>query len=528
MTLELIYFAVPRNPALEKRLAATGCAEPRSGDTRKAFLLALSEALAGCSVALTVGDAAALSDALSRGLNLPPTAVDWAALGVEGDPDALLPKGALPLLFDGKVNGFVLESGPQAILALDSEAAIPLFDAYLASYLEERAVTEPEELEEPEPPSPAAQPAEFEEPEEPEEPAEPEQQEESAPAEETAEPAASDDEPAPPEAEPEEERMPTDKPAYDVFAGMENAEIGRPVNEKPKKKKAARILVPILCVLLVLALAAGGGYWYLVLRDGGADAYYGALMTDSYPDKGDSAHNEEFTSRYLIRFGALYEINPDVIGTVSIPELKIALPVVSATGKGDYYRWRRFDGSFALYGTPYTLSPYSETDGNPNLVIRGGSLFESLNLLLETEISDVTVKTDSILFGEDSWEILSIMSLSDAELTTFDDSFASLSADQRQANAKNALKNSRVDTGLTESALDNVGLSTNFLTLLTPCRRESGKTLVLFARRAAGADIKTVEPEQQEPTESEETTSEETTSEENESSSETESGDEQE
>ena len=56
MTLELIYFAVPRNPALEKRLAATGCAEPRSGDTRKAFLLALSEALAGCSVALTVGE----------------------------------------------------------------------------------------------------------------------------------------------------------------------------------------------------------------------------------------------------------------------------------------------------------------------------------------------------------------------------------------------------------------------------------------------------------------------------------------
>lgn len=491
MTFQLIYFAAERDEALEERLSALGETETRSGETRKAFLLALSEALSHSPVVLAAGGFPALSEALSRGLGLPLTAVDWSALGMENGPDVQLPKGALPLLLEREICGFILESGPQAILALDRNAAAPLFDAYLAPYLQARAGE--------------GAPAE-----------------EVAPADEETVPAsdlppAVSQEPAAPVVP--DESMTPNRPAYDVFAGMENAEVhfGRE-QEKPKKKRR-KVWIPILCVALVLALIAGAG-WYLLLRDGGSDGYYGHLMTEVYGSVGEGEPDEAFVSRYLTRFGALYQINPDVVGTVSVKSLDLALPFVSAAGKDEsYYRWRRFDGTLSLYGTPYILAPYSESDPNPNLVIRGGRLFDPLNDLIDKGIGDAAIKTDSILYGEDGWEILSIMALDDAALDAYDDTFAALTAEQRQARAKAALRASLVRVDVTEADLDNVGLATNFLTLLAPCRSDSGKTLVVFARRAADADFEESLPnEQEEPTGSDET----------ESSSETVSGDEQE
>ena len=287
---------------------------------------------------------------------------------------------------------------------------------------------------------------------------------------------------------------------------MEDADIDF-VSVKPEKKRR-KFWIPLLCGARVAAVAASG-VWYLFLRDGGADGYYGYLMQEVYGNVGDAAQNDAFSSRYLTRFGALYGINDDVIATLTVPELHVALPVVSAAGKGDFYRYHRFDGTLALYGTPYVTAAYSETDVNPNLVIRGGSLLEPLNRLGQGS-GAVTIKTDSILFGEDTWEILSVMALDDDALVDYEDTFAALTAEQRQARAKAALRASLRSTGRTEADLENVGLSTNFLTLTTPCTFESGKTLVVFARRAADAAIETTTPDA-EPASTEATTSDETT-----------------
>lgn len=457
MNVELIYFAAQPSAALEERLSALGVTSTRTGQTRREFLVALSEALTQSSLVLAAGEVNALIDALSRGLGLPLTAVDWTALGVEGDADAKLPQGALPLLLDGGVKGLILESGPQAILAVDSEAAAPLFDAYLAPYLEARAAAEPA--------------------------AEPEEKPAEAPVEEAEAPIAA------PSAEPEADMKPAE-PAYDVFAGMENADVDFLDQKagKPEKKKHRKFWIPILCVMLVLALVCASG-WYLWLRDGGHEAYYSNLMQEVYGNVGDGTLDEAFSAHYLTRFGALYQINPDVVATLSVKELHLALPVVSAAGKEDYYRFRRFDGTFALYGTPYILSAYSESDVNPNLVIRGGTLFAPLNELLEKGVGKVTLKTDSILYGEDTWEIISVMVADDETLSRYDSTFSSLSAEQRQSRAQTALLASKVDTGLTADDLTNIGLSTNFLTLLTPSTSDKDKTLIVFARRAADADI---------------------------------------
>lgn len=463
MQIELIYFASGRNARLEENLGACLAQPVRESEDRRGFLTQLAAALTNSGTVLAVGPLSDLAEALIKGLGLPATPVDWSALGMEERAETVLPQGALPLLADGKVEGMLLESGPQAILAVDSDpdALQALYAACLAPYFQALAGETPAEAAAEEPAEePAAQPEDL--------------QPVDDPPEETAAPS----EPAAPaEADPV---MKPAAPEYDIFAGMEDVELEEPA---PAPRKKRRWWIPVVCVALVLALLGGSG-WYLVLRDGGHAGYYAALMQDVYGETGDPEQlGEAFSSQYLARFGGLYQINPDVIATLKADGLGLNLPVVCAAGKGDDYRFRRFDGRPALYGTPYVASPYSETDVHPNLVIRGGWLFRPLNDLLTKKPGSVKLTTDSILYGEDEWQILSVMLLDDRDEAAFDDTFAALSDRERQARVQKALSLSQVDTGVTEDELGDITLSDNFLTLLTPSTTKPGKTLAVMARR---------------------------------------------
>lgn len=461
MQLELIYYASARNAALEQELETLGITQVRESDDRRSFLTQLADALQKSGVVLAVGRLSDLAEALIKGLGLPATPVDWAALGMEEKAETVLPQGALPLLVGGKVDGMLLESGPQAILAVDEDpdAVAALYTAYLAPYFQALGGVTPEEN-----PVPAAA----------EEPTpEPEPQ---AEAETEANPEP-ESEPVP---DPAASGMKAATPEYDIFADMEDVDFEEP-DEKPRKKH--RWWIPVVCLLLA-AVLAGSGYWYLVLRDGGAEGYYSALMKENYGETGDSQElDETFSSQYLTRFGRLYQINGDVIAALTADGLGIDLPVVCAAEKEDFYRFHRFDGSLALYGTPYVASPYSEADVHPNLVIRGDRLLRPLNSLLTKGVGSVNLTTDSILYGKDEWQIFSVMVLDDAAVAEFDSTFADLTAEQRQTRAKKALSLTKVETGLTAAELEDVDLSDNFLTLLTPCTSEKGKTLAVMARR---------------------------------------------
>ena len=120
---------------------------------------------------------------------------------------------------------------------------------------------------------------------------------------------------------------------------------------------------------------------------------------------------------------------------------------------------------------------------HPNLVIRGDRLLRPLNSLLTKGVGSVNLTTDSILYGKDEWQIFSVMVLDDTAVAEFDSTFADLTAEQRQARAKKALSLTKAETGLTAAELEDVDLSDNFLTLLTPCTSEKGKTLAVMARR---------------------------------------------
>ena len=100
-----------------------------------------------------------------------------------------------------------------------------------------------------------------------------------------------------------------------------------------------------------------------------------------------------------------------------------------------------------------------------------------------------TITTDSILYGEDKWEIFSIMQLSSTGKFDYTSNFSSLTAEQRASAVKTALSLSKTDFGFKASDFDNVGLSNNFLTLVTDCSGDKSQKLVVVARRAADSVI---------------------------------------
>lgn len=508
MLVELIYFAAPGNAALEQKLSALTEFTMRRGEDRRSFLTELAQAIGESQVALAVGSVSNLATALSRGLGLPLEPVDWRQFGVDGDADTLLPKGALPLIVDRSVYGMILESGDQCIIAMDSDeaAAEHLYDTYIGPYLQAlapseedaAAAAEPDGGEDlpplaedraEEPVSDAADAAEATEKTAPD--AEPETEE---PDEDAAVPAEEPGEEKPAEAAHSEgiNERPSE---YDAFADIENTDVDF-MFDKPKKGR--RIWVAVVCVVLALLLAGGAG-WYFLLRDEVGQNYYAELMK-SYGDTGDAEQlPEAFKNVYLTRFGALYLENPDVIGTVTLPLSDSMFPVVTATNRDEgFYTHRRFDGHWSLSGTPYITTAYDENNANPNLVIHGGTLFASLSRLLEDSAASQSnrITTDSILYGEDEWEIFSVMQPEGTQQLDYTSNFADLTAEERLAVVQKALSLSKVDFGYTASDFDNVGLSSNFLTLIGD---DHGKTVVVMARRVSDASFDLSDYDVQEP-----------------------------
>ncbi len=501
MPVQLIYFAAEEIAALENKLSQLGKLKIRKGENRREFLTELSQAVGESKIILAVGEAQALISTLSRGLGLPLEEVDWSQFGINGISGAALPKGALPLTLDRSVCGMILESGEQCIIALDSrdEVVDMLYDTYVEPYLQ--AISAPEQ-------ESAAYEPEAEKIEDAADEPVTETVEAIVEAEPTAEPEA--------EAEPQPEqiapvkRINSTKTEYDIFAGTEAENVDL-IFEKPKKKGRAWIVV--LCILLSLLIAGGAG-WFFLLRDGIGDDYYAELMK-SYGETGSADKlPDEFNNLYLTRFGALYLQNSDVVGTVTLPFAKEALPIVCSANKGtDYYAMRRFDGQFALYGTPYTNFAYDENSSNPNLVVYGGSMFAELSRLLDKNAGNgFTILTDSILYGEDEWEVFAVLQPETLEGAKFTSNFSSMNAPARASIVKAVLSQSKVDLGFTAEDFDDIGLESNFLTLIGT---DKGKTVAVMARRISNISFDVEEPIEEPTEDTNDNTNEDTSSENN-------------
>lgn len=475
MPIEIVYYNTERNEQLEQRLGEFGTVAASSGEDKRSFLIALSEAVGRSDIIITVGAVDKLAATLSKGLSLPLVPIDWSAIGIAGEEGAALPQGALPLLVDGSVYGMIIESASQCIIAVDDDrtAVEHLTETYISAYLSALSGSDGTSPDSDQPSQETATEQAVETPEE----SAPEQYEDS-------------EDYGVPHIQPVEyfsEEQPNEPDAPDIFADIEDDDFL--IIESKKSRHGW--LIALICILVALAIGVGGGYF----------GYNYWWVPKQYDDSVSSARELYDSSEvkigtipaeYALQFGALYFENSDIIGWINSKTLGIDLPIVSAAGKQNgYYQTHLFDGAVNKYGTPHIKYPYDTVSNiNPNLVVYGnnyggGRAFANVEKLLDTATArDADITTDSVFYGSDSWRIFSVMVLDEIGGDyDYTDNYGSLTSDQRRVNLKGALNRSRVDLGMTESDMDAVGLDDTFLTLVTPYSAEQGKVVVVMAIR---------------------------------------------
>ena len=473
MSVEIVYYNTAPKGQLESALSSLDKVNTALGEDRRSFLVALSKAVSVSNTVVAVGGIGALTTVLSKGLGLPLTPVDWAALGIAGQGEVMLPKGALPLLLDGTVGGMIIENAAQCIIVVDDGTAHfeQLTETYVVPYLQAVIKSADE-------PAPVAEP----EPQQVDEPV----QEEILPVDQPQEELSA-------EAEPDEQDY---EPVYeeeesDLFSDIEDEDF---LDVEGKKKKGG-LIVALICILAVLVIGIVGGYfaytkWWLPKQYDDSVQSAKAAYSQTTADDVASAGMPE---NYSVKFATLYKQNPDVIGWLKVEGLGIDTPVVTAVRhSAGYYKSHLFGGENNPYGTPYIEYAYDTgANINPNLVIYGnntadGKAFSKLESLLTADgLGKVkSLTTDSALFGEEKWSIISVMlAKADGGDYNFADNFKELDSDARTDAIKNAVEASKVDTGLTVEDISRVELTDAFITLVTPYSQDDSKVVVVVASR---------------------------------------------
>ncbi len=471
MSIDIVYYNSARLPEFEQKVGTYSDLTTAFGDDRRSFLIALSEAVSRSDVIIAIGAITNLSATLAKGLGMPLTPVDWNAIGIAGEDGVALPQGALPLIVDGSVYGMIIESASQCIIAIDDDptAVEHLTDTYILTYL--AAVCK------------AAEPISEEDISEPDSKLE------------TVEPEAdsADDFPCiQPVEHFDEDAEDYEDDTPDLFADIEDDDF-LVIDERRRGKGW---LVALIIVSVIIVLGAVGGYfgytmWWIPRQ-------YDETVTAAKA-KYESGNLEigSIPAEYALRFGELYIANNDIIGWISAEGVDIDSPIVTSAGlQANYYNDHLYDGTANKYGTPHIKYAYDTvTNVNPNLVVYGNNFGDSRALsdvekLLDKSVAEnVTLHTDSVFYGEDSWRVFSVMVL-DENSTEFDytDNFATLTAAKRAERVVNAIALSKVSLGVTAGDFANVGLNDTFLTLVTPSCTEKGKVVVAMAMRIKTAD----------------------------------------
>ncbi|MBQ2389183.1 MAG: sortase [Clostridia bacterium] len=407
-------------------------------DSPRSFLVELSQAVERSKIIIAIGELYGkngLINIMSKGLDLPMTAVDWKSMGIAPIMNTLLPKDAVPLLAaDDSLAGMILESGSQSIIVLNenAETRAQMLEMYIEAYIGARS-TEPDadndffESDGDEEQHLYEQNATVET----DNSAEIILSDDTDAVEDTADAinedfadvteeidADSDTKLVVDEDEPVAEYKPTDyneptdeddineldtDPTDDADINADqngdyddqiDEEYERYLAEKasgdrvgfieeedfvledePKKvkkhKKSRKLLLPIIAAVLVLAVI-GGYFGYLY-------AYLPYQCKNDYitlreykDDMGSGKIPQEIS---LAQYGRLYEINNDMLGWLTIEGTNIDYPIVSSAKTGsNYYKNHTFSGVKGTFGTPYFTGEYGIHSAYPrNLAVFGNN-----------------------------------------------------------------------------------------------------------------------------------------------------------
>ncbi len=80
----------------------------------------------------------------------------------------------------------------------------------------------------------------------------------------------------------------------------------------------------------------------------------------------------------LVEFAQLYEMNPDIVGWIMIPDTNINYPVMQRPSSTDYYLYRNYDGNYSNRGCIYVKEECDVFAPSDNLTIYGHRMKDGL------------------------------------------------------------------------------------------------------------------------------------------------------
>lgn len=207
--------------------------------------------------------------------------------------------------------------------------------------------------------------------------------------------------PAPEPAEGEAE--PAAKADAAVFFGFD-------AYESAGKKSKKKVGITLTVILLVLVLVAGGCFGYVEWFQPWQSHRVYARMSSLYGQEG-----EGLPDGALSKFGALYEVNPDVAGWLTLPNTGVDYPVAAVNQHtAGYYESHLLDGTWNWDGCLYTGCVPAAGSYYKNITIYGrdtgdGRMLSDLRMYLDLDFyrSSPLITMDT-LYEKGQWKIFSV------------------------------------------------------------------------------------------------------------------------
>lgn len=141
--------------------------------------------------------------------------------------------------------------------------------------------------------------------------------------------------------------------------------------KKNKKSTADKIKKALLCICLLIFLGAGGYLgWYYYQSYQNKSAYN--TLKDVYSENTIIAPSG-YPKGYDKEFAALWKINPDIVGWLSIDDTALDYPVVQTKDNDKYYRMN-FEGSYSEHGVPFVDADVDLKEPSKNTIIYGHNI----------------------------------------------------------------------------------------------------------------------------------------------------------
>ena len=258
------------------------------------------------------------------------------------------------------------------------------------------------------------------------------------------------------------------------------------------------IFLGIFSLLFLVSSCILGTYCFTSLRQQQASHTLAQIMHESaapqettasiqetapQPEQTDTPEATEVPGM-LPEFTALYAMNPDIVGWITIPGTRIDYPVMQTPEQPDYYLSRGFDKAYSRHGCIYVREECDVAAPSDNLTIYGhrmgdGTMFNDLHKYLD---ADFCRENPSIFFTtltqRRTYEILAVFAIASDASSDFPYHLFVDAAEEVDFDAYIAQCNARAlyDTGVTASYGDK-------LITLSTCEytQENGR-LVVVAR----------------------------------------------